>query len=395
MTNTPTSLQTDVLIIGDNTAALGCQMVLTDAGIETITIKGKAEPAQPPFFIGGLVDNFTRLHHAYGAQTAKEVWGFTQLAASWAADQLSTKLSISVATMAKLRLHHSDHQKTEGKEAQQLLKQLGLGSTLTTTKSYQLFPNDLLVHNEQGQGFVYSDHSSVQAKASAAASATVQPEHAQLGTVEQLTKVQREDGSHGYEVTTSAKATLSALMVVITCQRSLIQLRPFYRDVLIPYSDQWQSYDLPPSSAEPAVFYTDHGYVYGYCSETRRASDQQSRALVIGGGRFLLKNARIGDLSGSISPKITEYLHSRAESLTQMSLARPQQSEGFWDTRSCDELPVIGPDFAEPQLLVAGGFMGGGIGIALRAGYELGKLITTGTSATLPRQLWPTRLRTL
>lgn len=385
---TKTTLPTDVLIIGDNAAALGCQMVLAEAGIDAITLKGEGEPPQPPFFIGGFVDNFTRLHHAYGAKTAEEVWRFTQLAANWAADQLNTKLSLPVATVAKLRLHHSDHQKTEGKEAQRLLELLGLGSSLTTAQTYQLYPNDLLVHNEQGQGFVCHGHSAMQA----IARATVLPEHAQLGTAQQLTKVQRQDGSHGYEVTTSCQTSINATIAVITCQRSLIRLRPFYRDVLIPYSDQWQSYTIPPAQTlgQDAVFYADHGYVFGFCQQLERGGQ-----LVIGGGRFLEKNARIGDLSGSISSKITEYLQGRAEGLLGQDLPQPKQSYGFWDTRSCDELPVIGPDFSEPQLLVAGGFMGSGLGIALRAGYELGQLITRGASATLPRQLWPTRLRTL
>lgn len=328
----------------------------------------------PDFFIGGLVDNFTRLHHAYGEDHAQAVWRFSQDAAAWWAKQLSPR---PCAPLAKLRLHATEHQQTEGREAQRLLASLGLGSVIESPADGQRFglhPPEQLIHCEEGQGFVL-------AAAPSLSQSSTPP--ALEGPVMELNAT-----AAGFTASTAAGESIAATMVVMASEAALLRLRPFYREVLIPYSDQWQSYAFPAKDLPSAVFYADHGYVYGYHhpSEGR---------LLLGGGRFLAKGARIGDASAGIDENISAYLHKRAEDLLGESLPLPAARGGFWDSRSCDELPVIGPDFREPQLLLAGGFMGGGEAIAHYSGALLAQLIATGAADQLPRQLWPSRLRSL
>lgn len=365
---------TDVLIIGDNLTGNACAEMLAAAGV-TVQVVAGDEPSQqqpPPFFMGGLVDNFTRLHHAYGADIAARVWGYSQKAAN----DYSTQMGYPA--IPKLRLHRSAHQQAEGREAQRLLAEAGLGSTIEADPEvWRFHPSDLLIHNEEGQGYALPQPHE--------ASATAQQTASLSAYVTDLRGAKEE-----FVATLSDGSSLSATMVVIACERALIRLRPFYRDVLIPYSDQWQQYDLGGSHVSSApipdcVFYSDHGYVYGL---------RQSSSLAIGGGRFKVKNARIGDDSAHVVPEVTAYLHSRAEELLGKALPEPTEVQGFCEYRACDELPVIGPDFREPRLLVAGGYMGCGAGLRWQAGRELGALIGSG-SATLPRELWPTRLRSL
>lgn len=366
----PSQTTIDVLIIGDNLTSNACAEVLADAGVKVQMVAGDAPSQQqpPPFFVGGLVDNFTRLHHAYGADIAAKVWGYTQNAANGYSKQMSSP------AIPKLRLHRSAHQQAEGREAQRLLAEAGLGSIIETDPTpFGFHANDLLLHNEEGQGYPLSHPDVPSAPTRQTGS---------LGT--HVTDLGGEKDE--FIATLSDGSILSATIVVIACERALIRLRPFYGDVLIPYSDQWQQYDLGTRQwGEGCVFYSDHGYVYGL---------RQGSSLVVGGGRFKVKNARIGDDSGRVVPEVSAYLHSRAEDFLGGALPETTEVQGFCEYRACDELPVIGPDFREPQLLVAGGYMGCGAGLRWQAGRELGALIGSGCAA-LPRELWPTRLRSL
>lgn len=381
---TPLPATTEVLIIGQTAVAYSCALSLVEAGILcTLVADGQPRPTDdaPPVFIGGLVDNITRMHHAYGDEVAQQVWQFSQRAAAQFAAQLRV-WQLPCQHMAKLRLHHSAHQQSEGREAQRLLAGFGLGSAIAPQNRWAFASEGVLIHNEDGQGYTFDP------EALGLRLAKIIPcLKGHFNTPEQLTA-----NAHGFRATTACGQSIAATMVVIACPVTLLALRPFYRDVFIPYSDQWQLHSLSqgqaPRKGEKAMFYADHGYVYGTHLPDRGQ-------LMLAGGRFVEKGARIGDASGKPSAKVQDYLTGRGAELWGQPLPPPQSSQGFCDYRSCDELPVIGPDFREPQLLVAGGFMGGGLGLGWYGGQQLAELIATGACPQLPRALWPTRLRSL
>ena len=60
-----------------------------------------------------------------------------------------------------------------------------------------------------------------------------------------------------------------------------------------------------------------------------------------------------------------------------------------------DEGKLIGPMFGQPNILLATGFMGDGLSLGFLAGKCLSELILEGQSTSLPRFLWPERLRSL
>lgn len=379
---TPLPSATDVLIIGQSAAGYGCAFGLAEAGIDFALIgEPGSEDHAPPAFIGGLVDNITRVHHAYGDDTARQVWQCSQEAAAQFARQL-TAWQVPWHNHAKLRLHHSEHQQTEGRQAHKLLVRLGLGSVIAGQNQgrWAVAREGVLIHNEQGQGYTFAP-AAMSGQLAKALPCTA----GRFSSPEQL----RGAGA-GFSACTDSGQSIAATMVVIACQQALLRLRPFYREVFIPYGDQFQRHEVSGvlPRRESCLFYADHGYVYGY-----HLADQGQ--LLLAGGRFVEKGARIGEQGHRLSAKVSAYLSQRGGELFGQPLPPPAEAQGFFDTRSCDELPVIGPDFREPQLLLAGGFMGGGMGLGWYAGRKLAELIATGACPSLPRALWPTRLRSL
>ena len=107
--------------------------------------------------------------------------------------------------------------------------------------------------------------------------------------------------------------------------------------------------------------------------------------------------AGIGDAKPYIDNKISSYLSQRFTDYLPKLRDRLQlvTTTALIGVRPCDELPIIGPMYGNDRLLFACGYLGNGLSWGFQAGKCLAELITEGQSATLPRQLWPERLRSM
>jgi glycine/D-amino acid oxidase-like deaminating enzyme len=186
-----------------------------------------------------------------------------------------------------------------------------------------------------------------------------------------------------------------AEVAVVAAHLSTGVLVPELTAALVPFADQWTEFalsnqPLPEWCIPGTAFSTNNTHEWGVIV--------REKLVRFGGGRYLRPLAGIESTQPTVDPKIVKHLREQltrtfsgvtADKLTAVS------SFGMVDIKPCDELPVIGPMFGEPRLLIATGFGGQGPQMGFHAGSQIAELIANGSAPGLPRSLWPERLRSL
>ena len=111
------------------------------------------------------------------------------------------------------------------------------------------------------------------------------------------------------------------------------------------------------------------------------------------GGRFLRHNFGTGSHLLSVEPKVSDFLEKEIERVLGVNSSF-KVSYPFIDYRPRDELPLVGPT-NDHRVLICSGYMGCGLSIGTAAGNSLARLITSGSCADLPQELWPKRLHNI
>ena len=106
--------------------------------------------------------------------------------------------------------------------------------------------------------------------------------------------------------------------------------------------------------------------------------------------------AGVDEKSPKFRKDIQDYLGKRMSSIDNAH-SWTTWKEGYCvqEIVPCDELPLMGPMFGDSRILLAAGYMGTGLTLGFQAGKCLAQLISSGSAPSLPRRLWPERLRSL
>ena len=352
--------------------------------------------------LGSLFDNITRVAHAYGLGTAKEVYSFSQQARQSLID-FCAQQHIPVKLAPHLRLIVSSNELIESQKAVALFQQAGYAAHNIASDADEAarlllcnpnkereskWPGDkrerykklakLALQND-GLGGGSLDASLLCQRLQALSPA----EHI-AAAVEQLCW-QRDNSC----VLQCGEHTVHSELVVLACHHHMVTLMPELEEIVIPYSDQWSSYRAEGNQLKAGLVLTaNHGHEWAVVvSETE---------IHLGGARFLRRLAGTGDAMPCANAKISAYLQQRfLKFLPTLSALHCERTVPLIGVRPCDELPLIGPMYGNDRILLATGFMGNGLSWGFQAGKCLADLIGRGHSDTLPRQLWPERLRAL
>lgn len=382
-----------VIIVGGGVTGLSCAYHLKSVGFQDFTLiddsalgQSRKETEHAAGIIaGGLLDNFTRLSHAFGDKFAKELWEFGQKAFLETIDFLKCH-DLPFSQNLRLRLITSEHELTEAKLAVKQLNEAGFKTLL----------HQDLRHLPIGCG-VEEKILAIQDEGLWGACLTVRPfinelcqqikNQIQIGHATKLKLTQR-----GVVLRLQSGEEIEGEILVLANHLSIARFLPSLEEVLVPTAEQWTSWRWPdrvrPWDQSGLVFSTNHNLALG--------GNFDQDTIHFGGARYLRKLAGIGATEATVEPKITPHLEILLKTMFNFQ-GSPRALKTFAgiDCRPCDELPVIGPMYGENRILLAAGYMGQGLTFGFKAGRSLAQLITEGKAKDLPRRLWPERLRSL
>ncbi len=381
----------DVVVIGQGISGLSVLYHLKALDVHRVALASEGAPSPTVgrgagLLIGGQVDNFTRVSHAHGAEFAASLWRFGDAGFDLVMRYAESK-NLKVARKRRLRLITSEPELVEARLAAEQLQGFGFSTRLLEGRAAaeagvgQDVGARVIAVQDDGdrgaalEGVALLAHLARDVKAP------------RLGAVRQLTPagnsmlVEFVDGS-----------SVQAEIVVVAAHLGTKVLVPNLADALVSYADQWSEVRLAKGATVPelegVVFSANQTYEWGVFTS--------DRTLRLGGGRYLRPMAGIEATTATAEPRITAHLLEQlAKTFPFAGGAEALTTTGFLDIRPCDELPVIGPMYGSGRILVAAGYMGSGLTMGFIAGKCIAELIKHGRSDTLPRRLWPERLRSL
>ena len=347
------------------------------------------------FTLGSLFDNITRVAHAYGLETAAAIYRFSQLARQSLID-FCAQQRIPIKLAPHLRLIVSSNELIESQQAVSLFQQAGFAARNIATDADDAAR--LLLHNKETHGHMLP--------CNPAAVSALQDDSLGGGCLDANLLCQRLQELSAVEHVPTAveqlcwqqdnscvlqcgKRRLHCELVVLACHNHMVTLMPELEEIVIPYSDQWSSYRAEGNQlAAGLVLTANHGHEWAVVISATE--------IHLGGARFLRRLAGTGDAVPRAEAKISAYLQQRfLKFLPAVAALHCERTVPLIGVRPCDELPIIGPMYGNDRILLATGFMGNGLSWGFQAGKCLADLICRGHSDTLPRQLWPERLRAL
>lgn len=384
----------DVLIIGSGITGLACARRLSQLGQKSIAVIDPSPTKGASWHCAGIAaggqsDLYTRASHAHGADFAKEFWTFGDSAYFQLRDfVLST--NVSHRLLRKVRLATTSHEEKEMRLAHEQMVAAQLNSSLIEPRQTSAFPVPLtsrtkLIEDEGALSLVCDP---------AALREALARETANVDLISSVAHKVSVNDSH-VTVETSGDV-IEGEVVVLANHLAIGELLPQMRSSIVSVADQYVSVAIECDKNLPwedISFQANLGYEWGYFV---RESAHHVRG-AIGGGRYLRPMAGIEATSAVVEPKITAHLLEQLQKTFTFAHSVRVEGKGTagLDCRPCDELPIVGPMYGEPRILMATGYMGQGLTMGFLSGRCLAELIVSGKSAALPRRLWPERLRGL
>jgi glycine/D-amino acid oxidase-like deaminating enzyme len=377
-----------VVVIGSGITGLSTALHLKRLGISQIAMAqgntlGSPSRLASGFCSGGHLDNFNRLSHLHGMKLANDLWTYGHNAFDFL-KRYSIDHRVAFKEGHRLRLITSSSELTEAREATAQLATLGLEGSLILQKPDSLHERILALQDDGFRGGFWIS------EALLSSLSTITANIHRIPAVKEI--VHAPDGIR--LILTDGMA-IRTEVAVVAAHTNTGQLVPELAPALVPFVDQWSEFyfekkTLPRWCIPGTTFSANHTHEWGVV-----ISD---RSLRYGGGRYLRHMAGVECTHAHVVPDIIKHLEQQLTrtftSITPESIS-VTSTYGMVDIKPCDELPIIGPMFGEPRLLIATGFGGQGPHMGLYAGAQIANLIAEGAAPNLPRALWPERLRAL
>lgn len=389
--NSPSNLY-PITIIGAGITGLSTAYHLHKLGVGPVRLyfdptRQASSKNIPAYVTGGCWDNFTRISHAKGVESAAKFWGFGDRAF----DELKTfcmQHKLPWSQGPRLRLICSEEELHEAAIALKQLQSQGFGGARFWSKKEAAgFGSRVLEIQEDGHRASVTDAAEI-------LNFLLQFIKAEGTLLSGSRVLSLGESSDGINIHPQGNQSDQTQMLVLACHYDLGRLLPDLKEAVIPVADQWSFFSinnkqLPSSLQRKTAFISaHHAYEWGLV--------QRGGSLVGGGCRYLRKHAGIGEANAPFEPRIETKNGQQFTSWFEhaaVKIAKPGSSSS--DIYPCDETPLIGPMFGTDRILLATGFMHLGLSYGFFAGKCLAELIHSGECDSLPRIFWPERLRSL
>ncbi len=334
--------------------------------------------------IAGLMDNITRMAHRHGHGIAQEVWEWSSLAYDRTLE-FCQHFNIDQHSGQRVRWIFTPDELQEAQSAEKIFHDLGFSTELKVSRSLSsedCHPVGLLATQDEGhKASAVNLHSFLNAL-----------EH-NCASVPRLSKViSLVQTADGILIRDSNSQEYLVEAVILANHLAIAELLPSLKPALVSYADQWHEFDLKQDLSniglsQGTYFSWKHAHYWGGVVGPNR--------IRLGGARYLRPlagfEAQNADLLSTVEENLRESWHRL---FPDNPIIISNASGAGLDCWPCDELPIVGPMFGEPRILVATGYMGLGTAMGFYAGCCVAELIQ-GLRPPLPRSLWPERLRTL
>lgn len=380
----------DIIIVGSGFSGLSTAYHLTKASPYKIAVISdpRSKSLSSSFCqmtLGGYFDNFTRISHQWGVQTAETTWKFSHKSYNYC-HNLAKRLGVPSQKGKRLRFVVTPDEQKEVQKACHLLKKSDFFCEYKEKKNLNSthLGEKILATQDEGQLGGWIDNKILM-------TTLIENIENQTETIEQkITAI--KNTSQSIAVKLADGSLLKSEMLVLCCHHSIGDLIPSLKDALVSYQDESHLLSFDPLKKMPnfcgLTFSSFHGHIWGCFLK--------NNLIQIGGARFLRKYAGIGFNTSELSVKVKNFLSQEVSNLfTFVRNVKVEQSTHGLEIRPCDETPIIGPMFGDDRILLATGFMGQGLSLGLYAGKCLTDLVLNGQCEDLPQFLWPNRLRTL
>jgi glycine/D-amino acid oxidase-like deaminating enzyme len=377
-----------VVVIGGGITGLSTALHLKHLGVSHIALAQKGTLGSPSrlasgFCSGGHLDNFNRLSHLHGMKLANDLWTFGDNAFDFL-KRYSKDHKVAFKEGHRLRLLSSKSELNEAREATVQLTTIGLEGTLIQQRLDGLHERILAIQDDGLRGGFWASDELLSSLN------TVTTNIHRIHAVKEIIRT-----PDGIRLTLTDGSVIQTEVAVIAAHINTGQLVPELAPALVPFVDQWSEFyfekkTLPSWCVPGTTFSANHTHEWGVIIS--------NRSLRYGGGRYLRPMAGVECAYAHVEPNIIKHLKEQLtrtfSSITPESIS-VTSTYGMVDLKPCDELPIVGPMYGEPRLLIATGFGGQGPHMGLYAGAQIAKLIAEGVAPDLPRALWPERLRVL
>ena len=279
----------------------------------------------------------------------------------------------------RFRLINSKHELEEARQAQQLLNEDGFSCEIKHKKPPS---ENLLAVQDDGNRAGWVDPIALM---------THLQELIEVTRLETAATAIEQDRC-GTKVHLHNLSLIQGEIVALTRNMGIPKLLPELTGAFVPVLDQWIRLPRRKSTATPwtasgNVFSMSHGYLWGCFLDQH---------IHLGGGRHLRPLAGVEATSATVEHKISRFLQKNfCEAFSEEIVSAPSPISAFAgiDNKPADELPIVGPMFNNPRLVLGSGFFGAGLTQGFLAGKCLAELILQGNTPNLPREFWPERLR--
>lgn len=376
-----------VTIIGAGITGLSTAYHLNKSGLDKIKIFSTRQSngfyhIDHAYAAGGFWSNFTRLSHARGVETAKEIWDFGDRSFDFLEDFCKI-FQIPWNAGLRARAICSEHELVESEIAVAQLNAMSIKSKFVEFLGGGDRCIAVQVDGHRGASF------QLQKLLSVLRNQLVQ------SSIDLRKIIRVEDRSDHIALLLEDGETIQTELLIVAAHADTGRLLPELRKAIIPVADQcvqveWRSCGGKKNQLlRPGrVITANHCYEWAVVLE-------QSK-LIVGGCRFLRKLAGIGDFNPSYSNEIEKKIVGQFEKTFRAEISNISATKVVsTDIYPCDELPLIGPMFGSSRILLSTGYMNLGLSNGFYAGQCLTELVSHGVCDNLPRIFWPERLRSL
>jgi hypothetical protein len=369
------------LVVGPKLEALLSAYIiesLADIKVRAVVAPAKQyRPLGATMGYAGSTDNFTRISVAHGQDFAQKLWNLS-LAGLAQAKDLAAELKFNHHLLEKIRVIGAEHELKEARAAEELmlgLSQMEIVDDATQDDPFRLrterYPN--FQRSSQPSGFWWNEPEVVQSLSKNLRRPALEPTDLKIAEIKS-----------GFAVSCDGLELKSDVMLLLESER-IVELVPSFASILIQVANYWVEFESYVIDQLARYTIAQHGNLWAL---------QIGERVAFGGARYISENLADDALSKEryVSHLIKSYdsVYASRKSESQPRLIQSHSC------LPCDELPVVGPHFANYRLMMASGYWGWGINFFIATITALMNDFLGGSkSDELYRRFWPERHRSL
>ena len=376
-----------IVVVGSGVTSLATVLELQRQGLKDIALiiplndERHTRFVEPGFAQAACFDNLTRVAQAHGKEFACEMTAWTKLAYATLAEAVQ-KLQIPwYEQNSRFRFIVAQDELNECHEAIRLMRNCGYPSSIISEHKHFSLTSRVLATQLDPLPCAYFEPKKLLTALFSQATNHLALYRADIHCITPSSA----DLTINAKLASGTSLTIHSDMLVLGHHREISAMLETARNMVFPNIEQ--------IAEKIGTFWSaHHGHEWGGILPGRHLR------FCIGGGRYL-RNAEGFDSPESkagLNGRIGKFLLQKLlQTFMIPASVRSVIGQVGVYSKTCDELPVVGPWIGENRILIATGFQNQELTLGYLAGRHLADCIMTGQMPGLPTRLHPRRWMTL